>query len=170
VKGRISFRAALARAAWIAGAALAGCASPTPSDASRPLGPPHVGLPRAGAIQGVVEARFRVVSQPSPGGAERVLGFVARTRYAFPDGDLILWLVENDRMQDVGSIDQNGRAYRRVPFEDRPVWVATGSIADGVRALLRADDAVALERLEGEWSAASAERAASQPQEKPPQK
>jgi hypothetical protein len=103
------------------------------------------------------------------------LGFVARTRYAFPDGDLVLWLVENDRMQEVGSIDHNGRAYRSVPFAEKPVWVATGSIEDGVRALLRADDAVALERLQGEWQAAAFpnktpesipnDRPASQPQE-----
>lgn len=103
-----------------------------------------------------MEARWRaVVGAPE---APRILGYVARTHYKFPDGEVVVFLVENDRFQEAGFLDANGRAYRREPFEDEPKWVLTGTMDEGVRALLKGPPGLRLERLAGDWSPAAFSR------------
>lgn len=120
-----------------------------------------VGNPTAAApalVEGVVEARWRVVEADRQGDERRTLGFVARTCYPLPDGDVSLWLVENDRLQEVGFLDGNGRVFRSLPFSDDPRWVATATLEEGVRILLRSNALVKLERLDENWEEAAFSR------------
>jgi hypothetical protein len=143
VRGGLRRALSAKRAVALACAALlAACSAPNPA-------------PPAPSVVGVIEGRWRVHDE---GDAARVLGFVVKTRYPFPQGDEELWLVENDRLQDLGYVDRNGRAFRSVPFEEKPQFVATGSLEEGVRAILRFSRGVKLERLEGEWESAAFSR------------
>ncbi|MBI3819890.1 MAG: hypothetical protein HY286_14430 [Planctomycetes bacterium] len=85
-------------------------------------------------VAGIVEARYEVFkSWPGP---REAIGYIAKTRYGFPSGDLVLWLVENTYFQEVGYFDANGRAFANMPFENEPRWVETGSMEACARALL----------------------------------
>lgn len=61
-------------------------------------------------------------------------GFVVRFEEATPEGSILL-SVRNSHNQDLGWIDQLGRAWRYRPHED-PEWVSTGSTVQGVRGIL----------------------------------
>ena len=65
----------------------------------------------------------------------RVEGSVVRYAERGQDGRF-LYVVRNVWDQDLGVVDELGRAWRRVPHqEDR--WIGTGTVADGVRRILR---------------------------------
>lgn len=148
-KRNVSFRDFLLRA-WICGALLAeralivsflsismiACAAPGMA--------PDAGLP----VAGLVEGRFEVYRNGE--GRRDVMGYIAQTRYTFSGGDVTLWLVENAHFQDVGFIDENGRAYRNAAFSDRPRWVTTASMEECARVLLEADASVKLTKLDGD--------------------
>lgn len=66
--------------------------------------------------------------------AGRVEGSVVRYAERGQDGRF-LYVVRNVWDQDLGVVDELGRAWRRVPHqEDR--WIGTGTVADGVRRIL----------------------------------
>ncbi|MDF1837172.1 MAG: hypothetical protein P1V35_04835 [Planctomycetota bacterium] len=56
----------------------------------------------------------------------------------------VLLSVRNTHNQDLGWIDQLGRAWRYRPHED-PEWVSTGSTLQGVRHILELGDRARLE-------------------------
>lgn len=93
-------------------------------------------------VPGNIESRWRVLDEQG-----ETLGYVARTRYAFAEGEVVRFHVENARFQEVGYIDENGRAFRVMPFRDEPEFVLTGSLEDDLQRLLRARSAVKLEAL-----------------------
>lgn len=96
-------------------------------------------------VAGIVESRYEVLESGANGDA--VIGYVARTRYSFPGGDSVLWLVENAYFQEIGYFDENGRAWRKVAFREDPQWVATGSMEACARALLDAGAQLRLAKL-----------------------
>lgn len=49
--------------------------------------------------------------------------------------------VRNGYQQELGTIDAQGRAWRFVPHEREARWVATGTLAEGVAAILDGDGA-----------------------------
>lgn len=120
---------------WSVAGALVSCRTTPP-----PAGP---GEP----VAGFVEARYELFEE-TPAGAE-LAGYMAKTRYRFPTGDLVLWLVENRHFQELGFIDENGRAWRKLAFAQDPEWVATGSLDKGARALLRATVNITVARIDG---------------------
>jgi hypothetical protein len=113
--------------------------------------------PPPAAVPGVVESRWRVLDETIAEDV-KVVGFVARTRYPAREGDFHLWLVENDRLQELGYLDANGRVFRARPFGEAPEWVATAGLEEGVRLLLNNRAAVRLEKLGAGWEEAAASR------------
>ena len=65
---------------------------------------------------------------------DRAVGYVVRFEEA-SERDNVLLSVRNIHNQDLGWIDQLGRAWRYRPHED-PEWVSTGSTLQGVRHIL----------------------------------
>lgn len=51
-----------------------------------------------------------------------------------------LYLVRNLWHQDLGIIDAFGRAFRYLPHQRDPVWVGSGTIAQGIERILEAED------------------------------
>lgn len=101
-------------------AALPGCMTTTTQD------PP--GIERA-VLTPVPAVRAWVVLEEG-----RVEGSVVRYAERGQDGRF-LYVVRNVWDQDLGVVDELGRAWRRVPHqEDR--WIGTGTVADGVRRIL----------------------------------
>ncbi len=70
-------------------------------------------------------------------------GFVVRFEEAAPNKQILL-SVRNGHNQDLGWIDQLGRAWRYRLHED-PEWVSTGSTLQGVRTILKLGDGARLE-------------------------
>ena len=105
--------------------------------ASEPSGPAPIEV-----VPGAIDERWQVLD---PDG--EVLGYVARTRYRFSTGEHHRFIVENAHFQDVGFIDENGRAYRERPFDDAPEFVGIGSLEEGLERLYRARGAVRLQPL-----------------------
>ncbi|MBL8693955.1 MAG: hypothetical protein JNJ88_07620 [Planctomycetes bacterium] len=104
--------------------------------------------------RGVVEASWRI---EDPGG--ELAGYLTRTRYDFPQGSTLRFHVWNCDSQTVGFVDENGRAFRLVPFEEEPVLVATGSLEKGAGAILHFDRPARLRRIsEAQWQDAAASR------------
>ncbi|HKD99692.1 MAG TPA: hypothetical protein VKE69_01680 [Planctomycetota bacterium] len=93
-------------------------------------------------MAGVIDERWRILDESG-----EVLGYVARTRYAFATGERLRFIVENAHYQDVGFIDENGRAYRDVPHAEDPQFVGTGSLEEGLGRLYRAKGPIHLEPL-----------------------
>ncbi len=69
-------------------------------------------------------------------------GFVVRFQESAPKANVLL-SVRNEHNQDLGWIDQLGRAWRYRPHED-PEWVSTGSTLQGVRAILEVGESARL--------------------------
>ena len=66
--------------------------------------------------------------------------------------------VRNGLHQELGTIDGLGRAWRFEPHESEPRWVATGTLAEGVRAILGESAALTLVELHEPTSSASEAR------------
>ena len=66
---------------------------------------------------------------------EQLAGYVVRFEEAGPGGSMLL-SVRNNHNQDLGWIDQVGRAWRYRPHED-PEWMSSGSTLQGVRQILK---------------------------------
>jgi hypothetical protein len=95
--------------------------------------------------------RTIATSTASPSAASVRVGTHARTWEVRSDGDVhglvvlfqerglardSLYVVRNPWHQDLGMIDGLGRAFRYVPHLEEPVWVGSGTIAAGARAIL----------------------------------
>ena len=50
-----------------------------------------------------------------------------------------VYMVRNRYGQDLGWVDHLGRAYRLLPHHRDPAWVGTGTVAQGVDRILRAE-------------------------------
>ena len=67
-----------------------------------------------------------------------VVGSVVRSAERGRDGRF-LYVVRNIWDQDLGVVDELGRAWRRVPHQEDE-WSGTGTVAQGVRSILSASD------------------------------
>lgn len=56
--------------------------------------------------------------------------------------------VRNELQQELGTIDEHGRAWRFVPHQREPDWVTTSTLARGAAAILRAGGEVKLEPVD----------------------
>lgn len=87
-----------------------------------------------------------VDAEPLKGRAVRVWEAVSRSgerlgllvRFEASLASEVHFMVRNPWHQDLGLIDANGRAYRFLPHARDPVWVGTGTIAEGVARVLEA--------------------------------
>lgn len=70
-------------------------------------------------------------------GAENDVDQAARTVYS----------VRNPWQQDLGTIDGLGRAWRYQPHQEEALWLVTGTLAEGVRAILDAASDAKLEEV-----------------------
>ncbi len=68
--------------------------------------------------------------------AERQLGELVRFK-ASNSGQGAYWSVRNRHGQELGLVDQLGRAWRRRAHAE-PEWLATGTVEEGARAILAA--------------------------------
>lgn len=99
---------------------LSGCVTTTTSQ--------PVGLDRA-VLHSIPVSRAWIVKEGS-----EVVGSVVRYSERGSAGRF-LYVVRNIWDQDLGVIDERGRAWRRVPHaEDR--WIGTGTVVHGVRQIL----------------------------------
>ncbi|MEM9800766.1 MAG: hypothetical protein AAGA20_10615 [Planctomycetota bacterium] len=115
--------------ASLAGIPLAACMTSTTS-----MEPP--GLDRA-VLTPVPAVRAWVVLDD-----DAVIGSVVRYAENGSDGRF-LYVVRNLWDQDLGVVDELGRAWRRVPHrEDK--WIGTGTVADGVRRILDVGDSASM--------------------------
>lgn len=73
--------------------------------------------------------------------------------------------VRNGFQQELGTIDAQGRAWRFVPHQREAVWVATGTLAAGVAAILDEDGARAADATAGPPANQPATAPASPPAE-----
>ncbi|MFT5199343.1 MAG: hypothetical protein ACI87O_002012 [Planctomycetota bacterium] len=73
----------------------------------------------------------------------QAMGYVVRFAESGSQGTVLL-SVRNGHNQDLGWIDQLGRAWRYRPHAD-PEWVSTGSTLQGVRDILELGETVRLE-------------------------
>jgi len=51
-----------------------------------------------------------------------------------------IYVVRNVWQQDLGLIDNHGRAYRYLPHHRSPAWVGSGSVSQGVERILALED------------------------------
>ena len=91
-------------------------------------------------------------------GQDRMVGSVVR--YEEPAGEQrFSYIVRNIHEQDMGMVDQLGRAYRYRPHQG-PEWLSTGPVREGALAILGLGlagelEEIPLERLEARVLAAS---------------
>lgn len=71
-----------------------------------------------------------------------IVGSVVRYAERGQDGRF-LYIVRNIWDQDLGTVDELGRAWRRVPHRDDE-WIGTGTVADGVRRILESTDVASM--------------------------
>lgn len=72
---------------------------------------------------------------------EQLVGWVVHYVGA-PSGDAprpAYFSVQNRLQQELGRVDGLGRAWRFEPHSAEPVWLTTGTVSEGVRAILRLD-------------------------------
>jgi len=55
--------------------------------------------------------------------------------------------VRNPWLQDIGSVDGLGRAWRLVPHSPDPEWVGTGTVLAGATSILAAPEGALLEEI-----------------------
>ncbi len=79
---------------------------------------------------------FRILAQ------DDVVGEVVQ--FGLPAGDDSLFVVRNDWSQDLGVVDALGRAFRFVPHSEHPVWVGTGTVAQGAARILSIEGSCSL--------------------------
>lgn len=58
-----------------------------------------------------------------------------------------VYSVRNPWQQELGTIDGLGRAWRFQPHQEEALWLVTGTLAEGVRAILDAPPASLLEEI-----------------------
>lgn len=58
-----------------------------------------------------------------------------------------VYSVRNAWQQELGTIDGLGRAWRFLPHQEEALWLTTGTLADGVRAILDAPADARLDEL-----------------------
>lgn len=108
-----------------------------------------MGLDRA-VLHSIPVSRAWIVSE----GGETA-GSVVRYSERGSDGRF-LYVVRNIWDQDLGVIDERGRAWRRIPHEEDR-WIGTGTVVQGVRQILDAGPgAQMIERAIDEVEAATA--------------
>ncbi len=89
-----------------------------------------VGIDRA-VITSIPVSRAWIVQQNG-----QTLGSVVRYSERGSDGRF-LYVVRNLWDQDLGVVDEGGRAWRRVPHEEDR-WIGTGTVVQGVQQILDA--------------------------------
>ncbi len=126
---------------WTLAALLCGCVETRTERISSPEAVPPV--------VGINEASWRVTA-----GGELV-GFVRRYSPEHRDpaapeeaGYGPWYAVQNRWAQELGLIDELGRAWRLRPHRSGPEWVGTGTVAEGVAEVLELDENLELEPLE----------------------
>ena len=125
---------------WALVALLSGCVVTRTERLSSPeVAPPVVG---------VNEASWRVTADGE------LVGFVRRYSPelggpAAPEeaGYGPWYAVQNRWAQELGLIDELGRAWRLRPHSEGPEWVGTGTVAEGVAEVLELDEDLELEPL-----------------------
>lgn len=75
------------------------------------------------------------------------LGYVVLFEVAEEDQRAV-YMVRNRWHQDLGMIDSLGRAWRYQLHEDEAEWIATGTVLDGARAILRAGEGSHLDEVD----------------------
>lgn len=77
-----------------------------------------------------------------------LVGYVVRFREPGDDGRTF-FSVRNPSHQELGLVDEHGRAYRYHPHEREPEWLGSGTVLDGVARILDLGEGAELrERLE----------------------
>jgi hypothetical protein len=93
-----------------------------------------------------------VVSRAKPDRAWRVAGpdrdhgFVVQFREQ-GSSERTYFSVRNLHLQDLGIVDEHGRAYRYRPHQRDPEWVGSGTVLEGARRILDAPSACSLEEV-----------------------
>jgi hypothetical protein len=115
--------------------ALGGCRT-TVEDA-----PP--GLDQSKPIVLEVQRMWRVLD------GEQVVGIVVRFGAPKAPDDVTrhYYSVRNELQQELGTIDGHGRAWRFEPHQERPRYVGSGTVRDGVRAILALGESAQLSEV-----------------------
>jgi len=124
--GRILLTCAACLGSASLGGSLAGCVTTTTSQ--------PVGLERAILTTMPVSRAWIVEDGGIPAGS--VVRYSASPAGEGPDG-AFLYVVRNLWDQDLGVVDERGRAWRRMPHRDDQ-WIGTGTVVQGVRQILSA--------------------------------
>ncbi|MFT6833215.1 MAG: hypothetical protein ACJAZN_003396 [Planctomycetota bacterium] len=110
-----------ARAAALAAAlALPGCLT---TSSSQPVGADQA------VLMAIPVSRAWIVHE-----GDQIVGSVIRYSETGADGRF-LYVVRNPWDQDLGVIDERGRAWRRIPHQEDH-WIGTGTVLHGVRQIL----------------------------------
>lgn len=67
----------------------------------------------------------------------RVVGVVVE--FEENAGERHFFSVRNPDQQELGMVDEHGRAWRFVPHSDEPEWLGTGTVLEGARRVLQLD-------------------------------
>ncbi|MFT4538041.1 MAG: hypothetical protein ACI841_001138 [Planctomycetota bacterium] len=108
----------------------------------------------------LASCRFTVESTPAgTHAAEITVGSLVATWRVTEEGETRGWLrrysaqstqqgaifvVQNEFEQDLGYVDSHGRAWRRLPHQEKPQWLTTGTVLVGVGQILGIDSALEL--------------------------
>lgn len=81
---------------------------------------------------------------------EAELGFVVRFEEIMPTQETprAFFSVRNPHGQELGLVDELGRAWRYRPHVHDPDWISTGSISEGISAILDGGTAVRLQPID----------------------
>lgn len=79
--------------------------------------------------------------------ASRPLGYLVRFE-SVNDPDVFFFSVRNGWHQELGLIDHTGRAYRFQPHGEEAEWLSSGTVEDGMRAILQAPPAALLREID----------------------
>jgi hypothetical protein len=106
------------------------------------------GLAAARPIQLDVQAAWAIVHDA------RVVGRVLHLRSRSDALSAACFSVQNELHHELGRIDGLGRAWRFEPHAEEPRWLTTGTVLEGVRAILELPGEVEMQALPRARSAA----------------
>lgn len=133
----------MTRFAAFGSAALCACLAACVVTRSESTAAPEDHPPVIGTVEGV----WRVLAEDG-----ELLGYVRRYAEVPPDAGQPVeagfgpwYAVQNRWAQELGLIDELGRAWRLRPHRDEPDWVGTGTVREGVAEVLGVPGEVNLE-------------------------